>query len=162
MRRVYRAFLWLVAVGILVMIYGFSAQEGDVSSAVSGRLVGVVIRLVDEDYAVRSPAAQENIYAFVEHLVRKAAHFAEYAALGFFLRLLAASYRWRCPTRLCLLLGTLYAGTDELHQLFISQRSAQWRDVLLDSAGVLAGITVAYALITLCKRWKDRGHHETQ
>ncbi len=161
MQRLYRLLLWLCTLGIAAMIFGFSAQDGDASSSTSGRIVTGVIQVVDEDYSTRPPAEQQNIYSFVEHLVRKGAHFLEYAALGFFLRLLAGSYGWRRPTRLCLLLGALYAGTDELHQLFTSQRSAMWQDVLLDSAGVLAGITLAYALLTLCKRWKDGHCHET-
>lgn len=161
MQRLYRLLLWLCTLGVAAMIFGFSAQSGEVSGSVSGRVVAEVIDLVDVDYSTRTPAEQESIYSFVDHLVRKAAHFAEYALLGFFLRLLAGSYRWRRPTRLCLLLGALYAGTDEVHQLFIAQRAAMWQDVLLDSTGVLAGITLAYALLTLNKRWKERKTHET-
>ena len=37
---------------------------------------------------------------------------------------------------------TAYAGTDELHQLFVPGRSGQVSDVLLDSAGALIGLAV--------------------
>lgn len=156
MTRFYRVFLWLCVLGLAGMIYCFSAQEGTLSSSTSGQIVEKVIEVVDEDYDTRPPAEQQSIFTFVERLVRKGAHFLEYAALGFFLRLLMHTYAWHPPARLSLLIGTLYAATDELHQLFISQRTAQWQDVLLDGAGVLSGIGVAFLLICLQKRWKER------
>ena len=39
--------------------------------------------------------------------------------------------------------GTLYAATDDLHQLFVEGRSCEFRDVCIDSAGVVLGITIA-------------------
>ena len=42
--------------------------------------------------------------------------------------------------------GTLYAASDEIHQLFVPGRSGQLRDVFLDSAGVAAGILLAWAV----------------
>ena len=42
--------------------------------------------------------------------------------------------------------GTLYAASDEIHQLFVPGRSGQLRDVLLDSDGVAAGILLAWAV----------------
>lgn len=156
MTRFYRIFLWLCVLGVAGMIFHFSAQEGAISSSTSGQIVEKVIDVLDEEYDTRPPAAQESIFSFVEHLVRKGAHFLEYAALGVFLRLLVHAYAWHPPTRLSLLIGTLYACTDELHQLFISQRNAQCQDVLLDSVGVLFGLCAARLLIYLLKRWKER------
>jgi VanZ family protein len=43
--------------------------------------------------------------------------------------------------------GTLYAGTDELHQLMTDGRSGQWTDVLLDSSGVLTGVALALLIL---------------
>ena len=40
------------------------------------------------------------------------------------------------------LTATVYAATDEFHQLFIPGRSGQVSDVLLDSAGALAGVLI--------------------
>ena len=39
-----------------------------------------------------------------------------------------------------MLIATAYAATDELHQVFVPGRSAEFTDVLLDSLGALAGI----------------------
>lgn len=136
-------------IAVAVMIFAFSAQEGLISGRSSDTVVHLVIRIVEgEDTA---PAAS-GIYEFVSRLVRKTAHFTEFALLGFFLRLLAGSIALRRPTRWCWLAGTLYACTDELHQLLVSDRAGMWQDVLLDSAGVLAGIACAYALLVTVSR----------
>lgn len=159
--RLCRVLLWLCVLGTATMIFCFSAQDGQVSGETSGRIVTEVIDIVDVDYSTRPVTEQENIYSFVDRLVRKTAHFTEYTTLGFFLRLLADSYHWHWANRLCLLLCAAYAGTDELHQLFTSKRCAMWQDVLLDSCGALAGIILAYALLTLYKRRKEGKNRET-
>lgn len=159
-KHIYRLILWLGVIAIAAMIFGFSSQNGETSSSLSGLIVQEVIRIVDPDYDQHPPEEQQNIYNFVDRLVRKTAHFLEYAALGFFIRLLIGSYGLRPPTRISWLIGTLYACTDELHQLFISQRSAMWQDVLLDSGGVLAGIIAAYTCLVLAQRWRAKKQKE--
>ena len=44
--------------------------------------------------------------------------------------------------------GTVYAVSDELHQLFVPGRSCMPADVLLDSAGVLAGTLLCSAVLS--------------
>jgi VanZ family protein len=43
-------------------------------------------------------------------------------------------------------LAVCYAATDEVHQLFVSGRSGQPTDVLIDACGVLAGVAVVHLL----------------
>ena len=76
----------------------------------------------------------------------------EYALLGFLVRLLGESYAWRGRGWIAWGGGTLYAVTDELHQLFSDGRSAQAADVLLDSAGVLSGVLAAMLALFLARR----------
>lgn len=154
--RIYKTLLFLGLILVAAAIFGFSSQNRDDSISISTRLARVVIEVVDPEFRYRPAQEQENVIRFADKLVRKFAHFLEYAALGFFIRLLVGCFRLRPPTRLSWLLGTLYACTDEIHQLFTPQRTAQWQDVLLDSAGVLAGITVAYALLVLGSRWREK------
>ncbi len=80
--------------------------------------------------------------------VRKLAHFFIYFVLGIalisFLREFSISSR-----RLILLaifLAFLYACSDEFHQLFVSGRSGQFSDVLLDTLGASVGIGIYYLL----------------
>jgi VanZ family protein len=70
-------------------------------------------------------------------ILRKLAHFGEYAVLG----LLLVRAFGREP--LAAAAGVAYAATDELHQHFVRGRHSAFRDVAIDSAGVLAGLLLA-------------------
>jgi VanZ family protein len=67
-------------------------------------------------------------------ILRKLAHLAEYAILG---ALLGRAVRL---PGLALALGVLYAVSDEVHQMFVEGRHGSPLDVLIDTAGLLAGL----------------------
>lgn len=96
-------------------------------------------------------------------LVRKTAHFTEYAILGslFFLNL-KSWQRSKNSTSMNILLSLifsfLYACTDELHQIFVPGRSAQFRDVLIDTLGASFGTLITYLTIKLFTKIKARAH----
>jgi VanZ family protein len=69
-------------------------------------------------------------------VLRKLAHFAEYAILG---ALLLRALR-REP--LAVLLGSAYALTDEVHQAFVTGRQGSPLDWALDTAGVILGVVL--------------------
>ena len=52
-------------------------------------------------------------------------------------------------------IASAYAATDEIHQLFVPGRSGQVSDVLLDSAGVLAGLLVLAGVRLLRQRQRE-------
>ena len=51
-----------------------------------------------------------------------------------------------------LIIGVIYASTDEIHQAFIPGRGPQITDVMLDSLGVLTGIFISMLLIEIIRR----------
>ena len=67
-------------------------------------------------------------------ILRKIAHLSEYAILGALL--LRAIQR----PAVAILVGALYAVTDEFHQHFVRGRHAAWYDVLIDTVGVTIGV----------------------
>lgn len=130
-------------------------------------------------------------------LVRKTAHFTEYAILGslFFLNLrnrlksnntltensklqttktlakknpntqLTKTIAKKAPLNsvkyalaMSIFLSFLYACTDELHQIFVPGRSAQFRDVLIDTLGASFGAIITYLIIKLFTKIKTRSH----
>ncbi|MBR3765385.1 MAG: VanZ family protein [Clostridia bacterium] len=151
-----RVLLWCCLLLTAAAIFVFSSQEGELSGELSEAVVRFIVGVVEEGQGSGTDPLQPGVYSFVCKLVRKTAHFLEFAALGFFLRMLAGAYGLRRATRLCWLAGTLYACTDELHQLFVAGRAGMWQDVLLDAGGVLAGITFAYALLVAVGRVRSR------
>jgi hypothetical protein len=73
--------------------------------------------------------------------LRKVAHVAEYAILGALLA--RASGR----AAIALLIGTLYAVSDEIHQSFVPGRMGSPLDVAIDTVGVAVGV-VAWQLVS--------------
>ena len=146
--HLYRAILWLITLALLLMMFGFSAQEGTQSGSISGKIA----RPITDSLAQRqglTGQAYWKLYAQVDFAVRKTAHFLEYMLLGLLLTLLLDSYRahWLSWAG-C----TLYAATDEIHQLFVAGRTGKWQDVLLDSSGALAGLLLAMFMLWLIRR----------
>ena len=154
-RTVARVLLPLALVGCIAFIFGHSMKVADVSTGESGRVLlwlqGVLHRLGLHGAADR----------LTMHIVRKLAHFCEYALEGFLLLLCLWVYSSRPLRHLSvpMLGGVLTAMTAETIQLYTPGRSSQVTDVWLDSAGALAGILAALVLLALC-RWLF--HHQNK
>ena len=146
--------LWLtliLVVAVMVMIYCFSAQTGTESGAMSGKITTWVLNLVIPDFSNLSPEKQATIHSTVGLLVRKLAHFSEYALLGFSLMLHIRQIQKRTRVALPWLwswgIGTLYAASDEFHQGFVAGRGPSIVDVMIDSSGVIAGVLLMLLLL---------------
>lgn len=83
--------------------------------------------------------------ALTERLWDKAAHFAEYGALGALL-LVALRSSGVAPRRALVraaLLASVYGASDEVHQAFVPEREADVRDWVADTIGGAAGAGLA-------------------
>lgn len=90
--------------------------------------------------------AESGYFSFVEFFIRKAAHFFSYFTIGFFwvlgLRKRVKDY-WLVIV-LSILLSIGYASFDEFRQVFHPGRTGMMADVILDSAGAIVGVGMAY------------------
>lgn len=137
-----------IALGLLiawmVVIFVFSAMPGEVSSEQSQLLVSLFSFLAID---------VESKFGEIAHfIVRKGAHFTEYAILYF----LACNYlRYYFKSTKAYLMALafvfLYACTDEFHQLFVEGRAGRFVDVLIDTIGGGFAMGVTY-LLTLLKK----------
>lgn len=87
-------------------------------------------------------------FSFIEFFIRKGAHFFSYFALGFFW-VLGLKKRIReewLTILLSILLCIGYASFDELHQSFNPGRTGLMVDVILDTAGAITGVGMAWFL----------------
>ncbi|HIW74024.1 MAG TPA: VanZ family protein [Firmicutes bacterium] len=150
-RRFRRALFTLLTVLYVGLIYGNSLQSGADSSALSRWATALL---------------QEGLSLFgwqgtvTETFVRKAAHFAEYAGLGVLLMVTLRMYTPRLLAHLFipLFIGLLVPVSDEFLQLFVPGRAGMVQDVVLDFAGLLAGLTPALlALLPARKRRSGNG-----
>jgi len=122
----------------------------------TSRIIGPVLRFF-------FPEITDDTVRAVQVVVRKAGHVTEYAVLALLLlRALAPVVSSgacdRGPSRVALvrawLLATVYAGTDEFHQSFVSTRDGSVRDVFIDSMGA----ALALVCVALWFRDRDRSH----
>ena len=142
--RAWRGLYILAPVFWMAVIFTLSHQPAAVSSGQSGVIVGHLQQAM--------PGVSTAILTF---LVRKSAHIIAYFVLGVLIyRALRVSiHRWRARTvaSLALLSCSLYAVTDEIHQLFVPGRSGELRDVMIDSIAALVGV----GLCAWMMRWRS-------
>lgn len=137
----------LLVLAIMAAIFYFSAQSASESSHLSASFARRILLLLHPALAAYSDEQWQALLLATGLYIRKAAHFTEFAALGLSLRLwFAALGKPRRALLPAWLLATLYAGTDELHQMFVDGRGPALLDVAIDSLGALCGA----ALVALC------------
>lgn len=128
---------WLVAlVAWVAVIWGHSLVAGPQSSAESGFFVGLLRPIL-----LALGVAGEESMSFV---VRKCAHFTEYAVLGVLvvqnLRVRWPRLRARAP--LLVAAAACVPFVDEWIQLSVPGRAGALRDVLLDLSGLATGLVL--------------------
>ena len=138
-------FCGIVLICNLLFIWGNSLMPGHISAAISGLARRLLSGLVSGEVPEDVPAG--------EGLLRKIAHVLEFCSLGFFsslfLHLMKKKYL------LSLGLGFLTGCIDECIQLFVPERGPHFRDVLIDTLGVIAGIGVFTIALLLRNRKKQ-------
>jgi VanZ family protein len=85
----------------------------------------------------------EQVFGVFNFVVRKSAHLTEFAILAvlWYGAITVRLSPWRTGiARAAWLLSALYGLSDEVHQSFVPNRSSNWSDVALDSAGALIGL----------------------
>lgn len=142
--KVKKLLRFIPALVIMTVIFLFSAQTGDESTVIS-------------DGVVSAAAGEENVGSEVlTVIVRKSAHFLEYAALGaavyFGLRGVGEDKRQGKRLLLSAAFGGLYAVSDELHQYFVPGRACMAVDVLIDTCGAMFGAAFMFLVIKLFDR----------
>lgn len=154
--RIKKLVSWMAVIAWCGLIFAFSAQTGDESSAVSGGLCSWISK------GIAQLLGQEPAGAFprgLEVVIRKLAHGGVYFVLGLLAANLLRLYRTR-PSRaqwlVSLLAGLLYAVSDEVHQLFVSGRAGRVTDVLIDFIGYAVGFAILLWMRRVLARRADR------
>ncbi len=153
-------FLWLLVIAVAAMIFYFSTEAGEISLQTSGGVVTFLLRLFVPDFDGMTYREKKVIFDQLQYLVRKAAHFTEFAMLGASLRLLFHALGLRWPILCAWAAGTLYACSDEWHQMIIGTRTASWWDVALDSVGVFIAVLLTTLWLYRRKRKETRADHD--
>ncbi|MDO4301443.1 MAG: VanZ family protein [Clostridia bacterium] len=134
-----RVIFIILTIACLAFIWVNSSFDGDESSGISGGVLGFI-----NDFIMKLGFKRE----FGEHLIRKTAHFIEYAGLSFLLttdfKLFNVNLRehWNKV----LFSGLMVSVIDETIQLFPEGRSSSVADVWIDFAGVCCAFAVTLVL----------------
>lgn len=123
---------WCLLAVNLAFIWGNSLLPGEISGAFSDWVKNLIASLFPEGGPVQQSGG----------LLRKIAHFTEFAALGMCLSWLFGMLKKRKYWPLCC--GVAAACIDETIQVFVPDRGPSLKDVGIDSCGVVTGIILLF------------------
>lgn len=132
------------------IVFYFSHQSADDSSSTSGNTIRKLINIFPNIQNLEE-FEKEQIISNLQPITRKLAHFSIYTLGGILIYNFINTYDIENKRKMIysFIIGGIYAITDEFHQLFINGRSGEFRDVCIDSSGILFGIFIIIIIIKL-------------
>lgn len=132
-------------------VFMFSNQTGGESQGVSQSVTRVIVEIFTHNQNIEE-AEKLELIENTDYYIRKLAHYSIYALGGILIYnyINTLKIQQKKVILISILIGVIYAITDESHQYFTSGRSARIFDVLIDSLGVVTGV----AIINIAKKYK--------
>lgn len=149
LKKIVKFILIVIWLGIIFM---FSADNSVESTKKSD---SVAIKITEVVFGKKLSGSEKTKYIDkLVVLVRKGAHFTVYFILGILLISFIREFRVINYKSLLIVifLTFLYACSDEIHQLFVSGRSGEIRDVFLDTIGASVGCLIYYEFYKLRRK----------
>lgn len=152
-KNIKRIILMILLIALFAIIFAFSNQNGENSTKVSKGITEGVTKNIQKIQQLEEKQKQ-TVLLNIEVGIRKLAHFSLYTFVGLLLISLMATFNLKLKNKiLCSLsIGMAYAILDEIHQLFIAERTAQIMDVMIDTLGVLGGIGIVLLCTKMVKK----------
>ena len=149
-KNIIRVILIVLLIATFVRIFCFSSQDGEESSAVSRKVTTAVTQNVKKIQDMDSKERELTLNK-IEHVIRKIAHFSIFTLVGILMMALMSTYDISKSKQILvsILVGILYASSDELHQYFVPERTALFADVLIDTAGVCLGVLIVLMVLQI-------------
>ncbi len=144
-----RIFFGILIIATMVLIFLFSSENGSKSTNTSKGTVRAVVAKFEKD----ETKVEKKVEA-IEPASRKVANFTVYTFLGIWTMSFCSTFSnlsFKKKIVIVVIFGFLYACSDELHQLFVSKRSASLRDVFLDTLGATNGALIVEIIIQCYK-----------
>lgn len=125
----------------ILFIWGNSLLPGEISGAISGFVKDVLAHIIP---------GMSGEGGGGHGLLRKAAHFTEFACLGALLTWLLCMLQK--PRPFAVAGAFLVACADETIQRFVPDRGPSFKDVLIDTSGAVVGMLLLLAWCAWTKR----------
>lgn len=151
--NIIRTILVIALITIFITIFGFSNQDSETSGGISQKVAEYVTKYIPSIQEMEE-SQKEEVIDKIETVIRKIAHFSIYTLVGILLMSLMCTYKIKEIDKIgiSLIIGIIYAISDEIHQAFIPGRGPQLTDVILDSMGVLTGIFISMLLLEMIRK----------
>ena len=138
-KRIKKIILWTIVITYTLWIFHNSAQTGKVSANLSQTLS---YRIYDHLQFLHFMP-----FKLFHTLIRKLAHFSEYALLGMLVSTVSShTIEEHQQKRIIILWMILVPMIDEGIQSFTPGRSAELRDCIIDMCGYGSGLLITYLL----------------
>lgn len=123
-----------------IIIFFFSSQTGTSSKENSDVIVNKITKIL---------SISEQKKDQVSYIVRKSGHFFEYFILALLVANMFNCFNININKILIftIFVSMIYASTDEIHQYFISNRTASIKDVILDTSASTIGTLIYYFIM---------------
>lgn len=130
-------------------IFIMSSMSGNISNKMSKQILTGIINNQEVSNSTR-------LFNNAHYIFRKASHFFEY----FILAILLVNYLKHFKRSkyfdfvICVFLCFLYSVTDEVHQMFVANRTPMFKDCLIDTSGAVVGCLIFFFFSSIFKRKK--------
>ena len=148
----------LILLGLtFISIFNFSNQDGKASSGLSKKVARKIVEVFPYTKNL-SEKTKNKIVEKTQPIIRKGAHLSIYTLVGIFIMSFISTYKIHLKYKflISILVGLVYASSDEIHQSFIPGRTASIIDVGIDTAGVFLGIILVLIIISVYKALTEK------
>ena len=141
---------WLLVALMVIFIFSNSAASASTSN-------GMSLTVSEWVRPVLNTVGLHPETDFLNFVIRKLAHFSEYALLGVLIGLAYRLQPWSwMKGKVALLPFFIIPVLDENLQRFSSGRSCELRDMLIDSAGMAVGMMLVIAVLMMLSNRKKQ------
>lgn len=152
-KNILRITLIILLLGTFHIIFGFSSQDGEKSGSISKKITETIISKIPQ-IQEKEEDEKQIILIRAEKIIRKLAHFSIYTVVGMLLMGILETYNLKNTKKIIfsLIIGIIYAASDEFHQSFIPERTPKITDVMIDTMGVMFGILIILTGIQIMEK----------
>ncbi len=150
--KIQRVIFDILTIITFIAIFIFSNQNGEKSGSTSRSFTRKIIEILRIDKNLNE-IEKEELIANSQYIIRKLAHFTIYTIAGINIYGFVNTYNIKKSNKLIItiLIGILYAISDEMHQMFSGGRTPAVKDVCIDTIGVMFGICTFIAIDKIIK-----------
>ncbi|MBW4861654.1 MAG: VanZ family protein [Paeniclostridium sp.] len=134
------------------LIYYMSNQPASISSSQSGGFINMLSTLP----IIGNTIKELMKIGIAEFLIRKSAHMFLYFMLSILIYMVFKNIKNKKAYLYSLTGCFIYACTDEIHQLFITGRSGEFKDVLVDTLGATIGLLLVFIINKILNSRKNK------